>query len=119
MKKILLVDDDPVVKKLLKSCLNRNKYVLMTASNGVEGFSKVVDDRPDLIILDVLMPQLDGYDFVKELNRRGELKKISVIILTGRDGLQDLFKNEGVEDYFVKPLLTEDILNRVEELIGV
>jgi two-component system alkaline phosphatase synthesis response regulator PhoP len=118
MKKILLIDDEPNMVKLLEYCLKYNNYKVITATNGVEGFARTVYEKPDLIVLDVVMSQLDGYGFVKELNRRENLKTIPIVVLTGRDNLQNIFKDEGIDNYFMKPFETKDVLNRIEELLG-
>lgn len=119
MKKILIIDDEPDMVEVLMYCLKYNDFEVITATDGVEGFARVLDEKPDLIVLDVVMSQLDGYAFVKELNRREELKMIPVIVLTGRDNLQELFSEEGITDYFTKPFDTKEVLGRINNLVGV
>ena len=68
-KKILVIDDDPTVVKLIQSRLEANRYEVITALDGQEGLSKAVAQKPDLITLDILMPKLDGFTFVKEIKR--------------------------------------------------
>ena len=124
--KILLVDDDLDFIEATKTVLV-SKYQVVTAHNGNEGLSKVVEERPDLIVLDVVMPEKDGFAVCKELKENPHyhfFSKIPVLLLT-------VFPKEhektnipimaGVtteaEDYVQKPVKPEELLRRVEELL--
>ncbi|MFA5060017.1 MAG: response regulator [Candidatus Omnitrophota bacterium] len=117
-KKVLVVDDDPVVLKLVKSRLEANQYEVTTASDGDEGLQKLKTQKPDLIILDVEMPRMDGYTFVVELKKHDDLKNIPIIILTAKEHLKDLFKLEGIRDYIVKPFKAEKFLETVKKYLA-
>lgn len=111
MKKILVIDDDPNIVELLKSRLTANQFDVRTAKDGQEGLRKVEASPPDLIILDILMPHMDGFTFVRALKRLE--KKIPVIVLTAKDKMRDLFELEGIHHYIVKPYHPEDLLKRI------
>jgi len=124
--KILLVDDDPDFVEATKVVLN-TKYQVITAYNGNDGLEKVVEERPDLIILDVIMPEKDGFAVCKELKENPHYcssSKIPVLLLTvfGHGvGQTNIPLSAGVttkaEDYIQKPVSPEELLKRVEELL--
>src|SRR3989338_5138145 len=102
-KKILVVDDNSQDQKIIQRHLNQGGYQdVVFATDGDEGISKVESEKPDLIILDVLMPKMDGYTFVKSLREQQLEKRTPVIVLTGREETKDLFELEGITDYIVK-----------------
>ncbi len=117
-KKILVIEDDPETIELLTSRLEANRFEMISASDGEEGLEKVNDDKPDLIILDVMLPKMDGYTFIRELKARKATEKIPVIVLTGKKKMEELFKLEGVEDYIVKPYKINDLLERIQKYLG-
>lgn len=112
-KKILVIDDDPVLTTMLKSNFEKNGYQAVTAADGLEGLAKFASEKPDLIILDILMPKMDGYTFVQEFKRIGSVQTTPIIVLTAVDDMQDVFAIEGINDYIVKPFKTEDLLKKV------
>ncbi|MFC1864653.1 response regulator transcription factor [Chloroflexota bacterium] len=124
--KILLVDDDLDFVEATKTVLE-SKYQVITAYNGNEGLEKVVEERPDLIILDVMMPEKDGFTVCKELKENPRyyfFSKIPVLLLTafGR-GVEETNiplsagVNTQAEDYVPKPVSPEELLRRAEELL--
>jgi len=125
--KILLVDDDPDFVEATKTVLESKSYQVVTAYSGDDGLEKVVEERPDLIILDVVMPGKDGFAVCKELKtdpRYYFFSKIPVLLLTVYPGDRDKAKLsllEGMtmeaEDYIQKPVTPEELLRRVEELL--
>ncbi len=117
-KKILIIDDEPGILKLLQDRLKVNQYTVVTAQDGEEGLAKINSEQPDLIILDIMMPKMDGFTFVREYKRLSESKIVPIIVLTAKENLQDIFKMEGVKDYLLKPFAAEDLLTRVKKLIG-
>ncbi len=118
-KKILIIDDDPNIVELLKRRLLASQYLVVTASNGEDGLAEVKAEKPDLIIVDVLMPKMDGYTFVRMLRREEDVRNIPVIVLTAKDKMKDLFEMEGVKDYIVKPYRPEDLMEKVKRNLGV
>ncbi len=115
-KKILVVDDDLTVVTLLQSVLVSQGHEVLTAMDGEEGLEKYKNFGADIIILDILMPKMDGYTFVLEFKKMGgNLKRTPIIIVTSRDSMQDIFKIEGINDYIVKPFKTEDLLRKINK----
>ena len=113
-KKILVVNDDQDTLKLLKTHLEAHHYEVIEACDGDEGLEKVHQNEPDLIILDIKMPKIDGYTFVRNLAKDEKIKKIPVIILTAYGAMKDLFTVEGVAGYFSKPFDPKELLERIE-----
>jgi len=124
--KILLVDDDPDFVAATKAVLE-SKYHVITAYDGDEGLKKVVEERPDLIILDVIMPVKDGFSVCKELKENPHyhfFSKIPVLMLTVYPDDREkaaLSMQEGMvmeaEDYIQKPVSPEELLRRAEKLL--
>jgi DNA-binding response OmpR family regulator len=125
--KILLIDDDPDVHTLVKKILAPRSYEVTSAYDGFEGLKKVVEDRPDLIILDVIMPGKHGFDVVHELKTDEKyhfFSNIPVLMLTvypeDREKMH-LSMREGMmmeaEDYLQKPVDPKELLKRVEDLL--
>ncbi len=116
VKKILIIDDDPHIIKMVEHRLQANDYEVIVAYDGKEGFEKFHEESPDLVILDILMPKMDGYTFVRELKK--ETRQIPVIVLSAKSGMTDLFEAEGITDYIVKPFEPGDLLARIKRLLG-
>ncbi|MFC1704686.1 response regulator [Candidatus Omnitrophota bacterium] len=121
-KKILVIDDDPNVVKMLKSRLEASNYRVATASNGNEGLEQVSKERPDLILCDIVMPIMDGYTFLNELRAREmkesqPLQSIPVFVLTAKEKMQDLFAMEGIKEYIVKPFKAEELLEKIKNVL--
>ena len=117
-KKILIVDDEPDYVDILKMRLEAEGFEVESASDGRGGIIRAVEGHPDLLLLDVLMPELSGYGVIMELRRIEATKSIPVIVLTGRRGVQDLFEVEGVSDYLIKPFDFDDLLLRIKRALG-
>ena len=113
-KRILVVDDEQQLALAVKIRLQSRGYQVVTASDGQQALEMAEQERPDLILLDVLMPVMDGYSCLRELNTRFGRGQIPIIILTARDRMKDLFELEGVADYVIKPFDHEDLLIRIE-----
>lgn len=124
--KIILVDDDPDFVEATKAVLE-TKYEVITAYNGNEGLKKIVAETPDLIILDVIMPEKDGFTVCKELKenpRYSPFSKIPVLLLTVfARGVEETNiplsagMTTAAEDYVQKPVLPEELLRRAEQLL--
>jgi len=121
--KILIVDDDPDLVEATKIVLE-TKYDVITASEGNEGIEKAKAEKPDLIILDVIMPVKDGFTAAEQLKKDSELAEIPIIMLTSyaeRKGETNIPTSKGMtleaEDYIEKPVKPEELLKRVEDLL--
>ncbi len=119
MAKILVVDDDAAINELIKVNLELAYYDVITALDGNKGFALAKQEIPDLIILDVMMPEADGYTVAKRIRENEVLKDIPIIMLTALNMLQNKVKgfNIGVDDYLVKPFEMEELLVRVRALL--
>ncbi len=112
--KILVVDDDPTIIKLLETKLTEHGYEVASAGDGREALERYPDFKPDIIILDILMPKMDGYTFVVEFKKIGDLRITPIIVVTSLPDMQDIFAIEGINDYIVKPFKMEDLLRKIE-----
>ena len=115
-KHVLVVDDEEQLALAIKIRLQSQGYEVVTANDGQQALELASQQRPDLIIMDVLMPVMDGYSCLRELNTRFGRGKIPIIILTARERMKDLFELEGIEDYVIKPFDHEDLLVRIDRL---
>ena len=118
-KKILVIDDEPELVKALKIRLGSEGYEVVTAFDGERGIEKAQTENPDLIVLDIMMPKLDGFATLQELKRIAthDNPLPPVVVLTARDRLRDLFESEGIKDYVVKPFEHQDLLERIKKLL--
>ncbi len=117
-KKILVIDDDQLNIKLVKSRLEASQYQVITASDGEEGLQKVLKEKPDLVILDVQMPKMNGYTFMLEFRKLSEFSSIPVIVLTAHEEMQPIFTLKGVRGYLVKPIKFELLFEKLNALLG-
>ncbi len=115
-KKILIADDEEQLALAVKIRFQARGYQVVTAGDGRQALELIAQQQPDLVILDILMPGMDGYSCLREINRRYGRGKLPVVILTARDRMKDLFELEGIEDYVIKPFDHEDLLLRVERV---
>ena len=116
-EKILPVDDDQDFAQLLEFDRCKKGYQVVRAANGEEGLQKVKTEKPALIILDIKMPKMDGYTFVRRLKKEPESKDLPMIVLTSYEPMKDMFQLEGISDYFVKSANMEALLKVVEKYL--
>lgn len=119
-KKILLVDDDPLVVRILRDPLERAGYDVNVAVHGLEALQKVKDNRPDLIILDILMPLLDGFKVARFLKFDKRFKDIPIIVLTSRatEGERKMGEQVGANEYLYKPFRLPQVMNVVNRYMN-
>src|ERR1700733_9897539 len=103
-KSVLVVDDESVVAEISKRKLEERGFEVDTAANGIEAFECLKSRKPDLILLDVQMPQMNGYTFIMEKVKVPDYADIPVVVLTAYNEMEPLFKRHGVRDYLLKPL---------------
>jgi len=115
-EKVLVIDDDPGMLEFLELGLGHAGYTVITAEGGKEGLRQAYETRPDLIILDIMMPELDGWDTCQRLRYACDTP---IIMLTARGGQQDVLKglDMGADDYVVKPFSFEELKARVRTVL--
>jgi len=116
-KKILVVDDEPDLREIIKTTLVVNGYEVVSAADGLEGLEKSKKEKPDLILLDIKMPKMDGYTMLRELKKSEEMKSIPVIMLTVYDKMKDIFDLEGVKGYIIKSSNDQELLSKISEVL--
>jgi two-component system KDP operon response regulator KdpE len=113
MKKILVVDDDPGLLQLVKVALENEGFSALTCSDGPEGLRVAFDSRPDLVILDVMMPKVDGWEMCRRLR---EVTDVPILMLSARTAERDVVKGLvlGADDYVCKPFGVSELVARVQ-----
>ena len=118
-KKILVIDDDPTLLKLAQSVLNSSGYEVVVAADAPNGLELAMKQNPDLIILDVMMPVINGFNICRLMKSEKSLKHIPIILLTSRstESDQKIGAEVGADAYFAKPFKTDELLFKVRELL--
>lgn len=119
MTKILVIDDDSAINELIKINLELQGYQVIQAFNGIEGFAKAKQEEPALIILDVMMPEVDGFTVAQRVRQCADIAETPIIMLTALSQLNDKVNgfNIGVDDYLTKPFEIDELLVRVRALL--
>lgn len=117
MFKILVVEDDKNLKKLIVTCLKKSNYTTFEANNGEEALEVLDNNYIDLIISDIMMPKMDGFELINEL--RTSKYKIPILIITAKSDIKDKKQGFllGADDYMVKPINMEELILRVQVLL--
>jgi len=117
-QRILAVDDDKNILRLVQANLERQGYQVVTAVDGKDALQKVDEERPDLIVLDVVMPQMDGFEVLQTLRRNPATRDIPVIMLTGRAEEADVFRGwqSGADMYLTKPFNPLELISFVKRI---
>jgi two-component system alkaline phosphatase synthesis response regulator PhoP len=118
--KILVVDDEIYIVHILDFSLGMEGYEVITALDGEQALEKVKTEKPDLIVLDIMMPKLDGYEVCKNIKSSAETQHIPVILLSakGRNVDQKLGFDVGADDYITKPFSPRKLVERINQLLG-
>ncbi|MFZ3091150.1 MAG: DUF4388 domain-containing protein [Nitrospirota bacterium] len=118
--KILAMDDSPTVQKLLKMVLEEEGYEVISASDGIEGIDKARKERPALILIDFIMPKMNGYQVCKIIKEDPELKDIPIILVTSKgDEVGGKFvKMLGITEYLTKPFQPNDLISKIGEIVS-
>ena len=119
-KKILLVDDADTILMMERMILNKGGYDLITAKDGQEAVAKAVAERPDLILMDVVMPRMNGFEACKQLKKQDETKTIPIVMITTRGEEENVETGyeSGCDDYITKPLNGLEVLTKVKNYLG-
>ncbi len=117
--KILVIDDDPAINELIKVNLELSGYIVVQAYDGINGFALAKQELPNLIILDCMMPEVDGFTTAQRIRQNDNTKDIPILMLTALSQLNDKVKgfNIGVDDYLCKPFEMEELQVRVRALL--
>jgi len=119
-KKVLIVDDDPQIQELLTEMLSAHQYETEVASDGFEAGVKVIEFKPGLITLDLIMPGMDGFDVCKRIKQNSSTSQIKILAITGydtRDNREKIMK-AGADDYLAKPVVMDILLQKVDKLLN-
>lgn len=119
-KKVLIVDDDPSIVEVLKIRLKASGFDPISAANGKEGLKKASEEHPELIILDVIMPEMNGFETCQNLKKDPKTRDIPVIMLTSLSKEKDLDKGleKGADCFITKPFNSEDLMFEIKTAIG-
>lgn len=121
MKKILIIEDDSFLSEMYLSKFNQSDFQAEAASDGKEGLNKIKSFNPDLILLDIVLPKMDGFEVLKEIKNDPELKKIPVVLLTNLGQKNEVEKglSLGAEEYIIKAHFTPSaVVEKVKEIIN-
>lgn len=119
MAEILIIDDDTAINELIKINLELQGYEVSQAFNGIEGFAKAKQEEPSLIILDVMMPEVDGFTVAQRIRQCPEIAETPILMLTALSQLSNKVNgfNIGVDDYLTKPFEIDELIVRVRALL--
>jgi twitching motility two-component system response regulator PilG len=114
---VLVVDDSPTVRKIVQLTLQRENMRVITASDGLSALAAVADEDPDLILLDVMLPRMDGYNICRIIRDKMEFRHIPIIMLSGKDGLFDKVRGRlaGSSEYLTKPFDSVELVQSVKK----
>jgi len=120
MTHILIVDDSPTEIHVLKTMLERNGFEASTATSGEEGIALAKQQLPDLILMDVVMPGLNGFQATRQLTKDPKTSEIPVIIVTTKDQETDRVwgMRQGAKDYLTKPVAEKDLVGKIKTALG-
>ena len=118
-KKILIIDDEKDILELLEDLLSLKGYDVITALNGVEGIEKAIRERPDLILLDIMMPGINGFKVLSSLKEQKEVAYKGIIMLSAMGDSDSLIKAQelGSDDYIIKPFEIKELLEIIEKYV--
>ena len=118
-EKILIVDDSPVQVKMATAALQGQGYRIVTAVDGEEALDKAKSEKPDLIVLDVILPGQNGFQICRTLKTSNETKNIPVVLLTSKNQESDKFwgMRQGADAYITKPFMDEDLITTVAKYL--
>jgi len=120
MHRILIVDDEPNIVLALELLMKREGYEIQSVDDGQKAFDAVREFRPDLIILDIMMPKMDGYEVCQRIRADASLKDISIIMLTakGREVEREKGIALGADYYITKPFSTREVMMRIKDILS-
>lgn len=119
--KVMIIDDSKTIRRTAETLLSKAGYEVITAEDGFEALAKVVDNHPDIIFMDIMMPRLDGYQTCALIKNNDSFKSTPVIMLSSKDGLFDRARGRivGSDQYITKPFTKEELLGAIKEFAHV
>ena len=121
MKTLLIADDEPGVRALVRMTLERNNFTIVEATNGAEALELALHHRPDLVLLDVMMPIMTGIEVCRAIKSAADLSHTTVVLLTAKAQEHDRLegKSAGADEYFTKPFSPLALLRKVDDVLHV
>ncbi|MBT6278036.1 MAG: response regulator [Chromatiales bacterium] len=118
--KVMVIDDGKTIRRSAETLLRKAGYEVVTATDGFESLSRIVDHQPDIIFVDIMMPRLDGYQTCALIKRNQLFKSTPVIFLSSKDGLFDRARGRvvGSDHYLTKPFNRDELLGAIDACIG-
>ena len=116
-KRVLIVDDDRTLTTMLSAFLQDQGYAITIACNGEAALAELERGVPDIILLDVQMPKMNGYTFLFEMKKIEQAQGVPVIVLTCKGEMEDIFKVEGVKEYIVKPFPNKELVEKIRKYV--
>lgn len=119
-RKILLVDDSETILQMEQMILAKNAYELITARDGEEGVAKALKNKPDLILMDVVMPKMNGFEAVRHLRENQQTSTVPIVMVTSKAEAESMEAGyvSGCNDYIIKPIDGLELLTKIKNLIG-
>ncbi len=116
--KILAVDDEPHIRRLVQVNLERHGYEVITATDGKDALEKIATEKPDLVVCDVMMPYMDGFEVLQTLRKNADTRELPVIMLTAKAQDADVFKGwqSGADLYLTKPFNPMELISFVKRI---
>ncbi|VAX12150.1 twitching motility protein PilG [hydrothermal vent metagenome] len=117
--KVMVIDDSKTIRRTAETLLKKVGCDVVTASDGFEALSKIADNQPDIIFIDIMMPRLDGYQTTALIKNNKRFRKTPVVMLSSKDGLFDRARGRivGSEQYLTKPFTKEELLSAIKDLV--
>jgi len=116
---VLVVDDSPTVRKIVQLTLQRERIQVVTAGDGLSALAAVADEQPDLILLDIMLPRMDGYNICQVVRKNMAYRDLPIIMLSGKDGLFDKMRGRfaGSTEYITKPFDSSELVQTVKRYL--
>src|SRR5579884_2542181 len=120
-KLVMIIDDSLTVRKIMETSLKREGFESVSYSDGIEALKEPGGRIPDLVILDIGLPKMNGYEIARRLRTKQQYNNTVIIMLTGRDGVLDRLKGRlaGAKDYITKPFRTQEVMSVVHSHLGI
>lgn len=114
--KVMVIDDSKTIRRTAETLLKKEGYTVITATDGFEALSKITDQEPDIIFVDIMMPRLDGYQTCALIKHNQVFKNTPVVMLSSKDGLFDKARGRivGSDQYLTKPFTKEELLSAIK-----